>query len=46
VNEDNDKEDEVVKGNKKVKLGATYLTATYFGLMKKHKKEYKLKESD
>jgi hypothetical protein len=46
VNEEDDKEDEVKSGNKKAKLGATYFTATYFGLMKKNKKEYKLKESD
>lgn len=46
MNEENDKEDEVKRENKKVKLGATYFTATYFGLMKKNKKEYKLKESD
>lgn len=39
-------EDEVKEGNKKAKLTATYFTATYFGLMKKNKKEYKLKESD
>jgi len=44
-NEENDKE-EVKSSNKEVKIGATYFSATYFGLMKKNKKEYKLKESD
>ena len=47
MNEEDDKEEEEAKSaNKKAKLGATYFTATYFGLMKKNKKEYKLKESD
>ena len=41
-----DKEEEAKSVNKVAKPGATYFTATYFGLMKKNKKEYKLKESD
>ena len=46
VNDSEDKEEEAKSVNKVAKPGATYFTATYFGLMKKNKKEYKLKESD
>ena len=46
VNDSDDKEEESKSINKVAKHGATYFTATYFGLMKKNKKEYKLKESD
>jgi len=43
---DADVDGEVKDDKKSAKLTPTFYTATYFGLMKKNKKQYKLTEAD